>query len=164
MNELLIEYHYRANASSFGNQDACAPFVKYVVFFATLPALGSGRVVALTVTSFLTAVYVALSLHELLAQYCSYRRGTRHSDLHFSRAELEPGYIAYLSIHKSKGTRLAVDPMLVGILICQAVVFVYFIICTELLLQRNPSIYSSSDNEWGFGQVRIDTNRPTFLF
>jgi len=44
------------------------------------------------------------------------------------------------------------DPMLVGIIICQAMVFTYFIVSTELLLKRNPS-NDQSVNQWGFGQI-----------
>jgi hypothetical protein len=42
--------------------------------------------------------------------------------------------------------------MLVGIIICQAMVFTYFIVSTELLLKRNPS-NNHSEAEWGFGQI-----------
>ena len=39
----------RANARKFGNQDDCAPFVKYVAFFgANFPALGSGQKLGLS--------------------------------------------------------------------------------------------------------------------
>ncbi|KAF8078912.1 hypothetical protein FPV67DRAFT_1663581 [Lyophyllum atratum] len=44
------------------------------------------------------------------------------------------------------------DPMLVGIIICQAMVFTYFIVSTELLLKRNPSD-DGSEAQWGFGQT-----------
>lgn len=44
------------------------------------------------------------------------------------------------------------DPMLVGIIICQAMVFTYFIVSIELLLKFNPSA-DPSTNEWGVGQI-----------
>ncbi|KAG6910508.1 hypothetical protein DXG01_009927 [Tephrocybe rancida] len=44
------------------------------------------------------------------------------------------------------------DPMLVGIIICQVLVFTYFIVSTELLLKRNPSNDNSSAL-WSFGQI-----------
>ncbi|GLB35873.1 hypothetical protein LshimejAT787_0301610 [Lyophyllum shimeji] len=44
------------------------------------------------------------------------------------------------------------DPMLVGIIICQAMVFTYFIVSTELLLNHNPS-KDQSVSQWGFGQI-----------
>ena len=44
------------------------------------------------------------------------------------------------------------DPMLVGIGICQVLVFVYFVTCSELLLTHN--MVDNSNKEWGFGQVR----------
>ena len=43
------------------------------------------------------------------------------------------------------------DPMLLGIAAFQFVVFTYFIVSTELLLQWNP--YNTDGNKWGFGQV-----------
>ncbi|KAG6841777.1 hypothetical protein C0991_007106 [Blastosporella zonata] len=44
------------------------------------------------------------------------------------------------------------DPMLVGIIICQVMVFTYFIVSTELLLKRNPS-NDDSFAQWTFGQI-----------
>jgi hypothetical protein len=46
------------------------------------------------------------------------------------------------------------DPMLLGIATFQAVLFTYFIVSGELLLQRNPSQDGDSIGKWGFGQVR----------
>jgi len=43
------------------------------------------------------------------------------------------------------------DPMLLGIAAFQFVVFTYFIVSTELLLQWNP--YQTDGNKWGFGQI-----------
>lgn len=43
------------------------------------------------------------------------------------------------------------DPMLLGIAVFQFVVFAYFVVSTELLLQWNP--YQIDGNKWGFGQV-----------
>ena len=42
--------------------------------------------------------------------------------------------------------------MLVGVVICQAMVFTYFIVSSELLLKNNPSLDHSAV-EWGFGQI-----------
>ncbi|KAG6890005.1 hypothetical protein C0995_012965 [Termitomyces sp. Mi166 len=44
------------------------------------------------------------------------------------------------------------DPMLVGIIICQVLVFTYLIVSTELLLKRNPS-KDDSTGQWSFGQI-----------
>lgn len=44
------------------------------------------------------------------------------------------------------------DPMLVGIIICQAMVFTYFIVSSELLLKNNPSLDDSAA-QWSFGQI-----------
>ena len=46
------------------------------------------------------------------------------------------------------------DPMFVGLMICQAVVFTYFIVSSELLIWRNSSA-DNSTKQWGFGQVPI---------
>jgi hypothetical protein len=42
--------------------------------------------------------------------------------------------------------------MLVGIIICQAMVFTYFIVSSELLLKNNPSLDDSAA-QWSFGQI-----------
>jgi len=44
-----------------------------------------------------------------------------------------------------------VDPMLIGIMICQIMVFTYFIVSSELLLAYNQS--GSSSQQLGFGQI-----------
>jgi len=45
------------------------------------------------------------------------------------------------------------DPMLLGIATFQAVLFTYFIVSGELLLQRNTSLAGDSIGKWGFGQI-----------
>ncbi|KAJ7170029.1 hypothetical protein C8R46DRAFT_1217640 [Mycena filopes] len=45
-----------------------------------------------------------------------------------------------------------VDPMLIGVMICQILVFGYFIVSTELLLSYNDGAYSSAQ-QMGFGQI-----------
>ncbi|KAJ7040457.1 hypothetical protein C8F04DRAFT_1083629 [Mycena alexandri] len=45
-----------------------------------------------------------------------------------------------------------VDPMLIGIMICQILVFIYFVVSTELLLKYNDGAYSSAQ-QMGFGQI-----------
>ncbi|KAJ7786474.1 hypothetical protein B0H16DRAFT_1708637 [Mycena metata] len=45
-----------------------------------------------------------------------------------------------------------VDPMLIGIMICQILVFIYFVVSTELLLTYNDGAYSSAQ-QMGFGQI-----------
>ncbi|KAG5718543.1 hypothetical protein E4T56_gene13694, partial [Termitomyces sp. T112] len=53
---------------------------------------------------------------------------------------------------KRRRWSLDLDPMLVGIIICQVLVFTYFVVSTELLLQRNPS-NDGSTGQWSFGQI-----------
>ena len=59
-------------------------------------------------------------------------------------------------LHKRRPKRrrwsFDLDPMLVGVVICQAMVFTYFIVSSELLLKNNPSLDHSAV-EWGFGQI-----------
>ncbi|KAJ7492476.1 hypothetical protein FB451DRAFT_1218434 [Mycena latifolia] len=45
-----------------------------------------------------------------------------------------------------------VDPMLIGIMICQVMVFTYFIVSSELLLSYNGGA-SASAQQMGFGQI-----------
>jgi len=45
-----------------------------------------------------------------------------------------------------------VDPMLIGIMICQVMVFTYFIVSSELLISYNDGAYTSA-NQMGFGQI-----------
>ena len=81
---------FRRNASTFGNQDNCTPLVKYVIF-VPLPALHSGRIVGLTVTSILTVAYVFITAHELLS-YFKKKKGTKYahkSDIEIPRIHVE---------------------------------------------------------------------------
>lgn len=65
----------RANADTFGNQDDCAPFVKYVAFFgANFPALKSGKVLGLTVSSILLVLYLLITFYEEKAHLIRIRR------------------------------------------------------------------------------------------
>ncbi|KAK7064105.1 ketopantoate reductase-like protein [Favolaschia claudopus] len=45
-----------------------------------------------------------------------------------------------------------VDPMLIGIMICQILVFTYFVVSSETLLAYNQNATTSAQ-EWGFGQI-----------
>ncbi|KAJ3482431.1 hypothetical protein NLI96_g6979 [Meripilus lineatus] len=65
---IALTFYTWKNASTLGNQDQCTPTVKYVIFVA-LPALHSGRVVALTITGILTAGYAFITAHELLSYF-----------------------------------------------------------------------------------------------
>jgi len=54
--------------------------------------------------------------------------------------------------HKRRRWSFDLDPMLVGVIICQAMVFTYFIVSSELLLKNNPSLDHSAA-QWSFGQI-----------
>jgi len=60
------------HVSIFSNE--CSPDVEYILFVVKTNALGSGRVVALTLTSILTAGYAVVTFHELRAYYLSYKQ------------------------------------------------------------------------------------------
>jgi hypothetical protein len=57
------------HASTFNNE--CSPVVQYVLFVIKADALGSGRIVALTLTSLLAAGYAVVTFHELRVFYRS---------------------------------------------------------------------------------------------
>jgi len=79
---MILTFYTWTNYQSF-NQDECAPLVKYVAFFAVdFPALQSGKTLALTFTSLLTAGYVFVTLHELYTFY------TRHKAPHPKKTDL----------------------------------------------------------------------------
>ncbi|CAL1695043.1 unnamed protein product [Somion occarium] len=72
---MALTFYTWSNPQAF-NQDHCAPFVKYVAFFAVdFPALGSGRKLGLIVTSILTGGYLLITAHEILSYY---RRHNKH--------------------------------------------------------------------------------------
>ena len=151
-------------------QGQSARCVNYVVFFMALPAVHSGRVVALVMTSLVTLIYTLVTLHELYNHYRSYKkaRGKKASRMHASDDTLlnirsqndvelnaEPKERRPRAVNRVQTfshMRLKGDPMLVGIGICQVLVFVYFVTCSELLLTHN--MVDNSNKEWGFGQVR----------
>lgn len=70
--ELFSDRHIRVHVSVFNN--ICSPNVNYVLFVIKTNAVGSGRIVALTLTSLLAAAYAAVTFHELRAYYRSYRQ------------------------------------------------------------------------------------------
>ncbi|KAK7682296.1 hypothetical protein QCA50_014499 [Cerrena zonata] len=168
---MALTLYIWVTAKTFGNhtQAACEQDVNYVVFFVALPALRSGRIVALAITSLLTAIYLLVSFHELYNHYRSYKRArvkkshlqsTSDTSLPTSPPQAD---IEMNSAHQERVARpvnrtrtlnhmrLRGDPMLVGIGICQVFVFVYFVLCSELLLRYNTM--DDSDAEWGFGQI-----------
>lgn len=202
----FLTYLCRATAATFGNQAACAPLINYVLFVIKAPALGSGRIVGLSVSGILTAAYIAITLHELRS--CIRSRHKKKEKVeqdqflptHVTRsssslassnsnpAPIPPAFMptslpiqghpardANILLSTSTPTQKSernprssqkrrpkrrrwsadLDPMLVGIIICQVMVFSYFIVSSELLISYNPS----TDNgawQWGFGQVRVN--------
>lgn len=56
----------------FSNE--CSPDVAYILFVVKINALGSGKIVGLTLTSLLTIGYAVVTFHELRAYYRSYKQ------------------------------------------------------------------------------------------
>lgn len=156
---------------TFGNQDDCAPFVAYVAFFAVdFPASGSGRKLGLTATTILICLYFLVTLHELYLHFRLRWRRASHDEEQATEKRtaspfsnipspvvVSPTFPVPIPAEKErrpKPRRLFrdVDPMFLGIAIVQIIIFVYFIVSTELLLKHNPAINNSAA-DWGFGQV-----------
>ncbi|KAL0951548.1 hypothetical protein HGRIS_008231 [Hohenbuehelia grisea] len=57
------------SAHTFGPEKECSVFLSYRLFVIKVPALTSGRIVGLTVSSLLTASYLVITVHELRASY-----------------------------------------------------------------------------------------------
>ncbi|KAK7465415.1 hypothetical protein VKT23_005393 [Stygiomarasmius scandens] len=177
----------------------------YVFFVIKAPALGSGRTAGLIFSSILTALYLLLTLHELLSYYRNSQRmkhklgdeekgndGTTNPipDVvvtHHDIVTPRPAVICKEASNSSSnsvsspappspnsattftfpdpfplsprtGNRRPrrrrwssnLDPMFVGIVICQILVFTYFIISSELLLKYN---HADDGGSYGFGQI-----------
>ncbi|KAJ7161429.1 hypothetical protein C8R43DRAFT_335009 [Mycena crocata] len=88
--------------------------------------------------------------------------GLIHSAVYSPRAEVPPPQYLTETPQVPRVTRkrrprrrrwsYEVDPMLIGIMICQAGVTTYFIVSSELLLSYNEGA-SSSSSQMGFGQI-----------
>lgn len=130
-------------------------------------------------TSLLTFIYLTVSLHEIFNHYRSYQRAkakrTKHGkcsqstshitlpissppsqpdiEMNVSQARVERPITLPKRAQTFSHMRLRGDPMLVGIGICQVFVFIYFVLCSELL--RHHNTVDDSDEDWGFGQVRL---------
>ncbi|KAF5368564.1 hypothetical protein D9758_002240 [Tetrapyrgos nigripes] len=187
----------------------CSVDAVYVFFVIKAPALGSGRIVSLTFSSILTALYILLTMHELLSYNDRRRRKkekvlqeekdtdiencavshpspvflvTQHdaatpvsaqtptmaiptssSSYRGSGSSLIPPSptpssatgLSFPATPKSRRPRRRrwsseLDPMFVGILICQIVVFAYFIVSSEMLLKYN---HADDGGSYGFGQI-----------
>jgi len=68
-------------------------------------------------------------------------------------ADNQPRNPVFVKVHRPRRKQWSGnwDPMLLGIAAFQLVVFTYFVVSTELLLEWNP--YRTDGNKWGFGQV-----------
>jgi hypothetical protein len=192
---------------TFGNQDDCAPSVRYIAFFgAEFPALGSGQQLGLAITSLLLGLYTLLTLHELKAHRTHARavKKSARQDEENPPPAIAPKYTAPSTRVNMDGIRISmpepalyqdptlssspvytesrdasqdlfnsallssshprrppqpnvlsshVDPMFLSLALFHIIIFMYFVVNTEILLRRNPAA-NNSDGQWGFGQVR----------
>ncbi|KAJ6503381.1 hypothetical protein C8R47DRAFT_1105910 [Mycena vitilis] len=85
-----------------------------------------------------------------------YHKASRAPLSSLCTANMETASQATHATHKRRPRRrrwsYEVDPMLIGIMICQILVFTYFIVSSELLLSYNDGAYTSAQ-EMGFGQI-----------
>ncbi|RDB29193.1 hypothetical protein Hypma_015823 [Hypsizygus marmoreus] len=196
---MALTLYMWASAETFGNLSECAHLVRYMLFVIEVPAIQTGRIVGLVITTILTTLYILITLRELQSYRQSYLDTHRKVELLPTQTPSTPSTVAEPIIppqplprlllpssatlntperrrqpgnprwlttspssphtprsHKGRPKRRRwssdLDPMLVGIIICQVMVFTYFIVSTELLLKRNPSD-DDSVAQWSFGQI-----------
>ncbi|KAF7307047.1 Ketopantoate reductase-like protein [Mycena indigotica] len=165
-----------AKVDTFGAMPECSHLVNYMVFAFKAPALGSGRIIGLTASSLLAAAYISVTFHELRL-YHKKKRNSNDAEtvtppsplptnsplpraLTFasstSRRVSNDDVLPRTSRRRPRRRRWShasqIDPMLIGILLCQMAVFIYFVVSSELLLSYNAGA-STSVRQWGFGQI-----------
>jgi len=164
---ILTEWFW-VHIAIFNND--CSPNVKYVIFVVKADALGTGRIIALILTSVLIAGYAAITFHELRVYYLFHKqhKALQNHPIRGSNRDsgsTEPSTTVYPeesyaeNAGASKKTRRPRrkqwsgnwDPMLLGITAVQPIVFAYFVVSTELLLWWNP--HQTDGKTWGFGQI-----------
>lgn len=177
---MALTIYLWSTADTFGSMPECSRLVNYLVFAIKVPALGGGKIIGLTASSLLAVTYVLITLHELRLYRRSRKECTRHamclsprtiSSVHELPGPLSPtayhkpprqaspqfpkAKVAQI-LHKRRPRRRRwsydVDPMLIGIMICQIMVFTYFIVSSELLLAYNGGATAPSQ-QMGFGQI-----------
>jgi len=72
LSALIAHRRIRVHVAIFSNE--CSPDVAYILFVVKINALGSGKIVGLTLTSLLTIGYAVVTFHELRAYYRSYKQ------------------------------------------------------------------------------------------
>ncbi|KAJ3998539.1 hypothetical protein F5050DRAFT_1805882 [Lentinula boryana] len=149
----------------------CFNTLNYVLFVWRIPVRHSGRIVGLTFSAILTCVYVIITLHEYWISYRKRQRKAKKTGvappLASSSARHEPSpykneNLRTLSPSLSISQPLTlksnrphrklwsnIDPMFIGILFFESVVFLYLIVSNEILLRDNHA----DTGEFGFGQI-----------
>ncbi|KAF7303292.1 Ketopantoate reductase-like protein [Mycena kentingensis (nom. inval.)] len=170
---MALTLYMWATAHTFGAHSECSHLIIFMVFAVQTPALGAGRIVGLVASSVLTAAYITVTLHELFSYRKKRKKRVTEPELPSSPGFPEmqlPRMLSFAgsqqSSHPSTGlsqqaTRRPrrrrwsheIDPMLVGILLCQIAAFIYFVVSSELLLTYNNNESRSALAQWGFGQI-----------
>ncbi|KAF9015654.1 hypothetical protein BDQ17DRAFT_59245 [Cyathus striatus] len=181
---MVLTLYIWARAATFGSNRQCSHAVKYMLFVFEVPAISTGRTIALTMVSLLSLAYTSISFHELRIAYRSRKMevnnhyassrprtskvavsyptavALRHEP-NLSKCSCRQWSLSSSVTHtggnqktrgKSQRWSSDLDPMFVGIVICQVLIFTYFIVSSELFLRNNPSP-NSNDGQWGFGQI-----------
>ncbi|KAJ6604800.1 hypothetical protein DFH09DRAFT_322601 [Mycena vulgaris] len=111
---------------------------------------------SLRATSSSTSVPTTSTLYPLpgLISPTAYHKPTRSQVLPQYPTETVPQvpHVARKRRPRRRRWSYEVDPMLIGIMICQIMVFTYFIVSSELLLSYNEGANASAQ-QWGFGQI-----------
>lgn len=168
---LLCTYFNRATAETFGQQSVeCISSLRYVLFAWKIPIVHSGMIVGLTFSTILTCAYIGVTLHEYWTSYQkrkakkSKRDSTSKSQPPSPSPAVQPPPSPLVleagKSHRARPERKEwsdIDPMLIGILIFETLVFLYLIVSNELLLRDN----NADTGQFGFGQVCFFVARNT---
>ncbi|KIJ37052.1 hypothetical protein M422DRAFT_781918 [Sphaerobolus stellatus SS14] len=131
----------------------CSDHPKFVFLFGvTVDALGTGKKVALAFSSIVLVIFTVFNVIEFRQWYERRKKKRRegrgqHRKQTSRRRNLEEQRSqSYGWIHSEDGS------LLLGIIICQVFVLVYFIATTELIIHKSNASDSDS-TAWGFGQI-----------
>ncbi|KAE9398470.1 hypothetical protein BT96DRAFT_940126 [Gymnopus androsaceus JB14] len=152
-----------ATAKTFGQQSVeCISSLRYVLFVWKIPIVHSGMIVGLTFSTILTCAYIGVTLHEYWTSYQkrkakkSKRDSTSKSPPPSPSPAVQPPPSPLVleagKSHRARPERKEwsdIDPMLIGILIFETLVFLYLIVSNERLLSDN----NADTGQFGFGQV-----------
>ncbi|KAJ7430494.1 hypothetical protein B0H11DRAFT_2135524 [Mycena galericulata] len=158
---MCVLFYLWAQAAALESESHVGKTV-FVVLFISTPAAGTGRTIALVVTTLMSVGYsvtACLFLYRHPKFWASAKKPHAPKTSHPPSMPLAPlnGGAAPNHRHSATSTgghlppRLTIDPHLMTLIICFMIPYVITIICTELQLTRNRLCYG--DTFWGFGQI-----------